>query len=134
MNLFAYGTLMEPSVMERVARELPNRQWGTLKGYERRAFKEKTYPGLVEKAGSSVRGIVYFDLSARAWERLDRFEGDRYTKKEVHVFLDDGPSAAAWTYVTAQEFIYELSDEGWDYEAFRLKRHGGIRGLARRLR
>ena len=108
--------------MERVARELPNRQWGTLKGYERRAFKKKTYPGLVEKAGSSVRGIVYFDLSASAWERLDRFEGDRYTKKEVHILLDDGPSAAAWTYVTAQEFIYELSDEGWDYEAFRLKR------------
>ncbi len=118
MNLFAYGTLIDSEIMRRVAGELPARAWGTLAGYERRALKDKTYPGLMKKGPASVRGIVYSDLSADAWEKLDRFEGDRYAREKVTVALDDGSASFAWVYVTVPEFLGELSAEGWDYEDF----------------
>ena len=119
MNLFAYGTLIDPEIMRRAACELPRRGWGTLRDYERRALKGKSYPGLREQSGSFVRGVVYFDVSRPAWERLDRFEGDRYAKKEVTVLLDDGSTALAWVYLTTPLFLCELSEDGWDYEEFR---------------
>ena len=105
--------------MLRAAGELPAHGWGTLKGYERRALKDKSYPGLKKKAAASVRGVVYFDVSAGAWEKLDRFEGDRYEREEVAVLLDNGSTASAWVYVTAPAFLFELSADDWDYEEFR---------------
>jgi gamma-glutamylcyclotransferase (GGCT)/AIG2-like uncharacterized protein YtfP len=129
MNLFAYGTLIDTEIMRRAAGELPDCRWGTLEGYAREALKGKTYPGLKKKSGSSVRGVLYLDVSAGAWEKLDRFEGERYVRKEVEVLLDDGSMAPAWVYATAPSFLFELSGEGWEYEEFRQRGKAGFEEL-----
>ena len=42
----------------------------------------------MKKGPASVRASCpYSDLSADAWEKLDRFEGDRYAREKVTVAL-----------------------------------------------
>ncbi len=64
------------------------------------------YPGLVLAREGSVRGEVWRVRDASLWATLDAYEGigpdaevaESYERVRVDVRLDDGPTAAAWTY------------------------------------
>jgi gamma-glutamylcyclotransferase (GGCT)/AIG2-like uncharacterized protein YtfP len=57
-----------------------------------------------------VEGVLYLDLPASAWPRLDAFEGDEYQRSEVEVELADGRRLAAWTYVFKPEHAARLGE------------------------
>lgn len=118
LNLFAYGTLMDPEIMRKVALELPRREPGILRDHERKALRGRTYPGLRPKLGGSVEGILYWEVPPPAWERLDRFEGEMYIRTEVAVLVRGGRMVAAWTYRIASGFEGELEDMEWDFVGF----------------
>jgi gamma-glutamylcyclotransferase (GGCT)/AIG2-like uncharacterized protein YtfP len=118
MNLFAYGTLMEPDIMRRVALELPCSEPGTLRDHERRALRGRPYPGLRPRLGGSVDGIVYYDVSRSAWERLDHFEGEMYVRIGVAVLVRTGGTVSTWTYRIAAPYEGELEDADWSYADF----------------
>ena len=65
INLFAYGTLMYPEVMNFI---LSNKQFksckAVLKNYLRRQVKGEQYPGIKPCQGASVEGVLYYDLTA----------------------------------------------------------------------
>jgi len=122
LNLFAYGTLMDPEIMRRVALELPRREPGILRDHERKALRGRSYPGLRPRLGGSVEGIVYYEVPPPAWERLDRFEGEMYIRIEVAVLVGGGRTVSAWTYRIAPGFEGELEDTEWDFAGF--VRHG----------
>ncbi len=118
MNLFAYGTLIDPEIMRKVAGELPRHAPAVLYDYERKILRDRPYPGIRAKAGSAVRGLLYFDISAQGLDRLDRFEGKMYIRTEVSVIPEGGAAVAAWTYILSPGFEGELCDADWSYEDF----------------
>ncbi|GAG50585.1 unnamed protein product, partial [marine sediment metagenome] len=118
MDIFAYGTLMLKEIMERASGEGCTGRRALLPGYERRAVRGEVYPGIVARPGGEVDGVVYTGLSARAVERLDRFEGEPYLRSEVLVRCEDGVEIQAWAYVVKPEHEEMLAGEGWSFEDF----------------
>jgi hypothetical protein len=112
-------------IMREVSGLTPAYLAGVVRGYSRRAVRGEYYPGLVSEDAAHVDGIVYFGISASAWERLDRFEGNMYCQRLVPVELNDGSRTDAITYVFRPEFRRLLSEKEWDYVKF--LRHGMMR-------
>ncbi len=118
MNLFAYGTLMDPGIMAHVCDEAYRSQRATLLHYVRRRVSGEVYPAIIAQPGGAVAGVIYFDVSPAAMARLDRFEGDLYQRAEVAVISDAGESMTTQTYVIAADSAHKLSDDDWNYEVF----------------
>jgi gamma-glutamylcyclotransferase (GGCT)/AIG2-like uncharacterized protein YtfP len=118
LNLFAYGTLMCDDIMRDVSGCRLSQVPGVLKGYSRRSVKGEYYPGLVPDEKSRVAGIVYRQVPDPAWDRLDRFEGEMYTRRIVQIELNNGAALRASTYVVKPEFLEHLEPSEWDFADF----------------
>jgi gamma-glutamylcyclotransferase (GGCT)/AIG2-like uncharacterized protein YtfP len=113
--LFAYGTLLFPDVLRLVAGRVPVGQPAALDRFVRRRVVGEIFPAIVEgDDGDRVSGILYSGLEQSEWDRLDRFEGELYERREVVL---DGRRAAS-TYVLGPSWRHRLGPEPWDPEAF----------------
>lgn len=89
-----------------------------LQGYSRRAVKGERYPALISDQKSQVKGLVYPDISAMAWARLDRFEGKMYRRETLNVTLSSGCAISADIYLTQPDFLFLLDSVEWDFATF----------------
>jgi gamma-glutamylcyclotransferase (GGCT)/AIG2-like uncharacterized protein YtfP len=87
-NLFAYGTLMCDDIMIEVSGCRLSHMPGTLRGYSRRSVRGEHYPALVPREEGRVEGVVYRNVPDSAWDRLDRFEGEMYTRQLLQIQLN----------------------------------------------
>lgn len=98
LHVFTYGSLMFAPVWERVVqgryRSLP----AQLQGYVRLVVRGVSYPGIVEREGAKVDGLLYLDVVAADLDRLDRFEGSEYARRDLVVSLPDGSQTTAAAY------------------------------------
>jgi gamma-glutamylcyclotransferase (GGCT)/AIG2-like uncharacterized protein YtfP len=117
-HLFAYGTLMCEEIMGEVSGCRLSSATGLLKGYRRLRVKDEPYPAIVPDADSRIHGTLYRNVPAPAWERLDKFEGGMYARRQVQIVLGDGTSCAADVYVAKPEFLDRLEASEWDYAEF----------------
>jgi DNA-3-methyladenine glycosylase I len=117
-HLFAYGSLMCDAIMARVAGALPARSAGVLENFRRHPVQGELYPAIVPHPGGRVPGVVYHDLGAEGWQRLDRFEGPQYTRRRVRVRLESGERLEAQTYVAKAPLRRRLEPGDWDYARF----------------
>jgi len=117
-HLFAYGTLMCEDIMQEVSSCLPEHRRGVLKGYARQRVKGQVYPGLLQREGNRVDGVVYLNVPASAWERLDRFEGEMYARRTVSIEMDSGGWLTAETYIVRPEYVDRLEEDEWDFSEF----------------
>lgn len=109
MNLFAYGTLMWPAVLQSViGRRLEGTQ-AVVQGYQRFRIKNQDYPGLMPSAGDEVVGMLYSDLSASEFHHLDRFEGEEYDRVTVQINGVD-----AEVYVLAERWCHIADEQIWN--------------------
>jgi len=131
MALFAYGTLMCEDIMRTVAGTLPRQRQALLRGYRRLRVKGKDYPALVPDPEGSVAGVLYSNLTAPAWGRLDRFEGAFYARTLVSVERVDGKVLPAAAYVARSRFRYRLAPFDWDFAEFL---RNGKKGFQRRVK
>jgi gamma-glutamylcyclotransferase (GGCT)/AIG2-like uncharacterized protein YtfP len=113
MNLFTYGTLMDPAVWARVAREACECRRAVLHGYEARKLRGVSFPGLVKAPGGRTEGLLYLDVSAKAMARLDAYEDDFYTRITSPVELGDGKSVEAQAYLIMPENSSIVLPEQW---------------------
>ena len=90
----------------------------TLPGYIRKTLKEEVYPAIIPHAEAIVEGVLYFDVSPGAFDRLDQFEGPLYIRTDVAVLTQDGDRVAAQTYVLDAAHADRLSDDDWRYDTF----------------
>jgi gamma-glutamylcyclotransferase (GGCT)/AIG2-like uncharacterized protein YtfP len=119
MNLFVYGTLMEPAVMRAVTgREFPSAS-AEVEGYARYQVIGEVYPALVPRAGARTRGLLYQGVDEETLARLDAYEGGWYRRESVCVRSGDGPPVEADAYVFQEAQAHRLSPLPWDAEAFR---------------
>ena len=118
IDFFAYGSLMVEEIMVAVSAGSYANSPAVLRDYRRRTIRHQVYPGIMPHKGAVVTGVVYFDLSRAAWERLDRFEGRMYRRDTVAVEFSDKRIAKAQTYVVRSAFAHMLSRSEWSLEAF----------------
>jgi gamma-glutamylcyclotransferase (GGCT)/AIG2-like uncharacterized protein YtfP len=117
-HLFAYGTLMCEDIMQEVSGCLPEHRRGVLKGYVRLRVRDHVYPGLLQREANRVDGVVYLNVPASAWERLDRFEGEMYARRTVSIEMDSGGRLTAETYIVRPEYVDSLEEAEWDFSEF----------------
>ena len=67
-------------IMSHVSGRRLSRVGGILKGYSRRSVKGECYPALIHDEKGQVEGVVYEHVLSASWDRLDRFEGDMYSR------------------------------------------------------
>ncbi len=96
MTLFAYGSLMFPTVWQ----EVVGRDFATtpavLDGHTAFCVTGHTFPALVpDDPAASTSGLVYFDVDAAATARLDAFEGTFFHRVPVTVRLESGETIPA---------------------------------------
>ena len=74
LNIFAYGTLMIPSVMHMVTARHFRSQKAILKDYARFRVKGESYPGIIPVTDAITEGIIYFNVN-------------EFIKKDLEMFL-----------------------------------------------
>ena len=119
MNLFAYGSLILPEVMKKVAGRLFRNEEAELHGFARFKFKGKSYPGIMPFPDHSTDGVLYYEVDPETAERLDQFEGNAYERVPVTVATEHGEWADAETYVVRRSARRSLSADAWDEYEFR---------------
>ncbi len=121
LPLFAYGTLMFPAVIGEVVGRAPQGRPGLVHGYQRLEVAGHSFPGLIADPTASdvaVNGILYHDLSAAEWQRLDHFEDDFYVLSEISVVTPDGTTIKALAYLVPESARGVLSARPWSEEVF----------------
>ena len=116
-DLFAYGTLCFPAVIETIIGRVPHAASAVLSGYSCRCVFGKPYPGILEVPGSEVPGTLYFDISPSEWSALDDWEDEFYERRRVAVLTPRGEHECD-TYAVKAERGEVLSGEIWTHEAF----------------
>lgn len=96
-------------------------QKAILHEYVRKKVIGEVYPAITLRAGGSVEGVIYYDVSSVSFERLDKFEGSLYLRTGVSPLCESGICVAAETYVIAATAVHQLSMEDWSYERFQSK-------------
>ena len=114
MNLFAYGTLMWPEVMEALLGRRPEGIPAVLAGYRRLRLKAKHYPVMVAASGAAVEGTLYTGLSEKDFEVLDAFEGEEYDRETVSL-----GSGFAQAYILAPRWRHLADSVPWRPEQFK---------------
>jgi len=113
--LFVYGTLLFPSILERLLGRRPLGSPGTVKGYTARTMTDATYPGMVASETDSVSGVLLEELTTSELELLDAYEGWPYERVEIEVTLASVDRVVAFAYVVDEPHVTENL---WDREAF----------------
>ena len=128
-HCFTYGSLMCEEIMSMVCGRPVQSESAVLAGHRRHPVRGEDYPGMIAHRGGQVPGQLYRSLDARAFARLDAFEGAQYQRVEREVKLADGSTVHAWTYLFRPALRHLLLPGEWDFEAF--LRHGRARFIAR---
>lgn len=94
-----------------------------LPDYCRHRVQYADYPGIIAQKGHTVKGTFVTGLTDGDIYRLDRFEGDEYTKEWVEVEVTDGVGEKAEK-KRAQTYVYSAGEDRlekveWDFEEFR---------------
>jgi len=116
--LFAYGTLMCAEIMATVSGLKPVATPATLDGYSRYRVRAESYPGIVPDPHDRVQGVLYSAVTAEAWRRLDRFEGEMYERRPVEVRPVQGGIVLAHTYIVTDRYRGHLEGNDWDFDDF----------------
>ncbi|KAG5368669.1 hypothetical protein CJU90_0888 [Yarrowia sp. C11] len=119
---FFYGTLTRPEVLGRVIAnsfKVPDYvkvSPGTLSDHVRYHVKNRDYPGVIAKSGSSVKGTVAFNLTDSDVAKLDAFEGEDYKRVAVDVEVDGKKvPASLYLWIGGED---RLEDKEWDVDVF----------------
>jgi gamma-glutamylcyclotransferase (GGCT)/AIG2-like uncharacterized protein YtfP len=123
VNVFAYGTLQFPEIMQAVTERVFASEPASLPGHHRLALEGRAYPGVVPAPGQTTRGVVYRDVDPESVARLDVFESEIYERRLLRVTMPDGRHTFAFTYVLRPRFAHLLSRQLWSPERFR-REHG----------
>ena len=118
LNLFVYGTLMVPAVMQAVTGRLFESVPATLSGYTRYRVKRHVYPGIIPTEFGYVDGLLCRAVDADSLQRLDAFESEVYDRRNVLVHLADNDKVEAFTYIIAQRYKHLLSNDDWSLARF----------------
>jgi gamma-glutamylcyclotransferase (GGCT)/AIG2-like uncharacterized protein YtfP len=82
-NLFVYGTLLLPAVIEALIGRVPDQLPATLLDYRRYRLAGKVFPAITSEPNARVDGLVYRGLDPQELMIVDAFESSIYTRRRV---------------------------------------------------
>ena len=117
-EIFVYGTLIFPQVMEAVTGRPHEGQTAKLHNFAAYKVVGDVYPGIWHLEGVTTDGILYQDISPEDLEVLDRYEGEEYNRELLEVETEDGNMHRAWAYTYRPAYRHMLSETPWNAEYF----------------
>ncbi len=122
-NVFTYGTLVIPEVIEAVTGRLFPHRRAVLGGFSRYRVRGQVFPAITPDPEGSTRGVLYREVGSDSLKLLDRFEADLYHRRRVQVTVADTARAEdreveAWAYILAPGQQAQLTGEPWDPAEF----------------
>lgn len=127
-NLFTYGSLMLPEVLEKVCGAAHESVAAELIGWSRYRVAGEAYPGIIANPKSSVSGILWFGITSAELNLLDKFEGEQYQRISVTVYDRINKPYPAQTYAWCEQG--GLTRQAWDLEQFRAE---GIKAFSEKF-
>ena len=118
VNLFVYGSLMFPEILEQLLQRRPALIEAELPGYRRGRLHGKCYPGITACQDQSVNGMLLQGLRPRELAILDAFEDQLYQRTNVSVIDSDGRRVQAEAYCVAERYRRQLTLHDWDVDRF----------------
>ncbi len=99
MDLFVYGTLIEPNLVHRLTGKRFNAEPARLPGF-RRYQKSGSYAYILACDDGAVHGLLLRDVDEGTLRTLDHYEaeGDLYLRATVVAMTEGGPRACE-TYI-----------------------------------
>lgn len=131
INVFTYGTLQLPAVMQAVTGMSYPYVPASLDNFARYKLRNRIYPGIVPCPGSRVEGVVYCSVNHESLMKLDAFEDTLYQRSQVEINIGSG-NCSAEVYIVAEDFLDLLTSRDWDIEKFtELHLHRYLKGCER---
>ena len=122
MNLFCYGTLMLPEVMQAViGRCIQPTKSANLGHFRLNTVRNSAYPAIRPDNSASVSGVVYQGLRTDEIRKLDEYEGIEYYRVLRKVRLFNATSIYCWVYVYKESYTSHLLSEEWSLDEFKIK-------------
>ena len=119
LNLFTYGTLQIPEVMQVITgKSIPSID-AVLNGYGNYSIRDEIYPAIIPQADASVSGRLYSGLDQSILRILDDFEDVIYNRLDCVVKTAGNALINAQVYVISDAYRFLLSDKPWSMEKFR---------------
>ncbi|MFN7287306.1 MAG: gamma-glutamylcyclotransferase family protein [Verrucomicrobiota bacterium] len=119
MNLFVYGSLMSDTVWQAVTGTLRPAIPATARGWEVRAIRNASYPGLVPATPDAIaHGLLRTGVSMDDLRQLDKFEGSFYERIAIRTTIPDGTSPPADAWVVAPSQRHHVLPLPWDAHRF----------------
>lgn len=100
-ELFVYGTLRFPEVLEILIGRVPELTPASARGWRVRALPGLVYPGLVADPQGVADGLLIAGLTGAERAVLDAYEDDLYELRRLP--LDNGREAPAYVWKDATE-------------------------------
>ncbi|GAB6191576.1 gamma-glutamylcyclotransferase family protein [Desulfocastanea catecholica] len=85
VNLFTYGSLMCGDIMYKVAGCQVGFSQAVVNNFFRSKMQGREYPGIAEQAKAQVSGVLYYNLTPEALQRLDAFAPSPHKSPNVRV-------------------------------------------------
>ncbi len=117
--LFAYGTLVEPEVMQALLGRVPPSLPARIRDHAAYRMRDGVYPGLVREPGQDTDGLLYVSIKAGEMQLIERFEDEDYERAREPVIDVRGCSRPALFYRIPELRRHLLSEQRWDPAAFR---------------
>ena len=115
-NLFVYGTLCFPEIVEKLTGKSFRSAKAILKGFQRRSVKNADYPAIIVNSNSEVEGILLHDVDELSMKILSFYEGEDYWCEVVDVQIETD-------FIKANVFVWNsaingLEEYDWNQEEF----------------
>jgi hypothetical protein len=121
MNIFVYGPLMFPEVMQAVVGRNFSFREGEVRGYVRVGVRDESQAAMIPFPDTLTQGIVYVEVDQAALKRMDTFFGKLFERVEVNIETDSGDWIEAETHVFKVSKRKLLTAKPWDENEFREK-------------
>ncbi len=119
-NIFVYGTLLFPELLEGLTQKHFETQNAILHDYKRFKIYDgdmvRPYPAIQEADDESIKGTLIFDVDQKSLDLIDFFETTDYTRQIVNTECNNH-SVEAWTYLWRNDAKGKLAGN-WDRDYF----------------
>lgn len=112
-NLFCYGTLMAPQIMQRIIGHCTlTHTPATLEQHGCFKVRNELFPGTKPETHRATTGVLYMGLTDPEITLLDQYEGQLYVRKQVTVSTTSG-NQSSWCYLFNPEHYDQLLPDTW---------------------